>query len=70
MSSVKQVLQTVQTVQEAQEVIAALTERFAAQTAVDAFQDEGRYQKRPWRTVAFHTAGNLLRYGRTRRFKY
>lgn len=68
--SVKQVVQSVQTVEEAQEVIATLTEKFASSTAVETFKEEARFQKRPWRRVAYHTAGNLLRYGRARRFNY
>lgn len=68
--TVKQVVQSVQTAEEAQEVIATLTERFASPTAVETLKEEGRFQKRPWRRVAYHTAGNLLRYGRSRRFMY
>lgn len=66
--SLREVVRSVQTVQEAQEVVAALTERFASPTAVETLKEEGRFQKRSWQTVAYHTAGNFLRLGRVRRY--
>lgn len=70
MNSVDQIVRTVTTEKEAQKVIAALTEKFATTSARETLKDEGRFQKRSWRAVAYHTAGNLLRYGRSRRLTY
>ena len=70
MSYVEQVVQEFTTGKEAQRVIAALIEKFATSAAVETLRAEGRYQKRTWRAVAYHTAGNLLRYGRSRRAQY
>lgn len=67
---VDQVVKQVLTEKEAQSVIAALTEKFGTVAAVETLKQEGRFQKRSWRTVAYHTAGNLLRYGRSRRSQY
>ena len=70
MSYVDQVVREVTTEKEAQKVIAALTEKFATFSAQETLKEEGRFQKRSWRAVAYHTAGNILRYGRSRRLQY
>ena len=64
----EEVLKKVQTVKEAQELIAALTEKFASQTAVNVLAYEARCQKRSRQKIVYHTAGNFLRSARTRRF--
>lgn len=66
----EEVVRKVTTEKEAQYVIAALTEKFATSAAVETLREEGRFQKRSWRAVAFHTAGNLLRLGRSRRTQW